>query len=172
MALANKTMAYLAGDAEEANFQYLSGQQVVVPLPATAHFSTYTLKGPGVSAAEAIVPRTEKQVDLTLPQAVTPGNYTLVGDDGRWISSFSVNVSPEESQLGRIPPERIEELFDAGAVLSVGHGISLREALQGRWKQPLELFGWLMILVLLALAIENLLANRFYRREPDQEERT
>ena len=172
LALANKTMAYLSGDAEEVNYQYLSGQQVNVALPATARFSTYTLKGPGLSATEAIVPRAEKQVELNLPQAVMPGNYTLVGANGKWTSSFSVNLPPEESQLARIASEQIEELFGAGAVLSVGHGANLREALQGRWKQPLELFPWLMILVLLALAIENLLANRFYRREPDQEEKT
>jgi hypothetical protein len=170
LALANETMAYLAGDAEQANYQYLSGQQVTVPLPATPHFSTCTLKGPGLSATEAIVPRPEKQAELTLAQPVMPGNYSLVGDDGKWISSFSVNLPPEESQLARIAPERIEELLGPGGVLSVGHGTSLREALQGHWKQPLELFPWLMIVVLLALAVENLLANRFYRREsPSQE---
>lgn len=171
MAFADTTMAYLAGDAEDANFQYLCGQRVSVPLPAVPHFSTYTLKGPGLSAAEAIVPRAEKQVEMNLPQAVLPGNYTLVGEDGKWTASFSVNVPPEESQLTRIAREQIDELFGAGAVLWVGHGSRLREALQGRWKQPLELFGWLMILILLGLAIENLLANRFYRREPDPEER-
>jgi hypothetical protein len=169
LALVNKTMGYLAGDAEEANYQYLSGQQVIVPLPATAHFSTSTLKGPGLSATEAIVPRVQKQAELTVTQAVTPGNYMLVGDDGKWIASFSVNLPPEESQLARIPPERIEELFGPGAVLPLGHGTSLREALQGHWKQPLELFPWLMIVVLLALAVENFLANRFYRREPAPE---
>jgi hypothetical protein len=123
-----------------------------------------------LSATEAIVPRPEKQTELTLTQAVTPGNYTLVADDGKWISSFSVNMPPGESELARVAPERIEELLGPGAVLPVGYGTSLREALQGHWKQPLELFPWLMILVLLALAVENLLANRFYRREaPSQE---
>jgi hypothetical protein len=139
---------------------------VTVALPATAHFANGTLKGPGLSATEAIVTRVEKQAELTLAQAVAPGNYTLVGDDGKWVSSFSVNVPSEESQLARIAPERIEELLGPGAVLAIGHGANLREALQGHWKQPLELFPWLMILVLLALAVENLLANRFYRREP------
>lgn len=171
MALANKTIAYLAGDAEQANYQFQSGQQVTVPLPAGTHFSTYTLNGPGLSASEAIVPRAEKQVELPLPQAVTPGNYKLIGENGKWTGGFSVNVPPEESQLARIAVERIDELFGAGAVLSIGHGATLREALQGRWKQPLELFPWLMILVLFALTVENLLANRFYRREPEREER-
>jgi hypothetical protein len=170
LALANETMAYLAGDAEQVNYQYLAGQQVTVPLPATARFSTCTMKGPGLSATEAIVPRPEKQAELTLTQAVTPGNYRLVADDGKWISSFSVNMPPEESQLTRVAPERIEELLGPGAILPVGHGTSLREALQGHWKQPLELFPWLMIVVLLVLAVENLLANRFYRRETQPQE--
>jgi hypothetical protein len=170
MALANNTVGYLAGNAEEANYQFLSGQQIPVQLPATARFSTCTLKGPGLSATEAIVPRPEKQSELTITQAVTPGNYTLVGDDGKWTSHFSVNLPPEESQLTRIPPGAIEELFGPGAVLPVGQGSSLREALQGRWKQPLELFPWLMILLLLVLAVENLLANRFYRRQAIDEE--
>jgi hypothetical protein len=165
LVLANETMAYLAGDAEEVNYQYLSGQPVTVPLPATARSATYSLKGPGLSATEAIVARADGQTEVNLPQAVTPGNYTLVGDDGKWVSSFSVNSPPEESQLARVATEQIDELFGSGAVLSVGHGTSLHEALQGHWKQPLELFPWLMILVLLALAIENLLANRFYGRE-------
>src|SRR5207253_3330253 len=117
---------YLAGDAEEANFLYQSGQQITVPLPATAHFLTFTLKGPSLSATEAIVPRAEKQTELTLSQAVAPGNYTLVGDDGKWISSFSINLPPDESQLARVALERIEELFGAGAVLAVGHGTNLR----------------------------------------------
>src|SRR5262249_7962355 len=99
LALANITIGYLAGDAEEANYLYQAGQHVTIRLPATASFSTATLKGPGLSATEAIVPRVEKQAELTLTQAAEPGNYTLVGDDGKWIASFSVNVPPEESQL-------------------------------------------------------------------------
>jgi hypothetical protein len=47
---------------------------------------------------------------------------------------------------------------------------SLREALQGHWSQPVELFPWLMILLLLVLAVENLLANRFYRQAPAEAE--
>jgi hypothetical protein len=165
LALANETMNYLAGGAEEANYLYQSGQQVTVPLPPNPRFSTCTLKGPGLSATEAIVPRRDKQPDLTLTQAVMPGNYTLVAEDGTWTAHFSVNPPPEESQLTRLAPERIEELFGAGSVLAIGHGTNLRDALQGRWKQPLELFPWLMILVLLALAVENFLANRFYRQQ-------
>jgi hypothetical protein len=75
-------------------------------------------------------------------------------------------------QLTRLPVEQIETLLGAGAVLPVGRETSLRDALQGHWNQPVELFPWLMILVLLALAVENLLSNKFYRRQTEETEGT
>jgi len=42
---------------------------------------------------------------------------------------------------------------------------NLDEILSGRFTQPIELFPFLMILLLLVLAGENLLANKFYRRK-------
>jgi hypothetical protein len=69
-----------------------------------------------------------------------------------------------------MPTERIEALFGPESVLPVDHKTNLHDALQSHWSQPIELLPWLMILVLLLLAIENLLANRFYRREPNEED--
>ena len=40
----------------------------------------------------------------------------------------------------------------------------LRQLLTGHWHEPIELFPYFMIGILLLLALENLLANRFYRR--------
>ena len=43
--------------------------------------------------------------------------------------------------------------------------LRLEDILTGRFTQPIELFPFLMILLLLVLAGENLLANKFYRRK-------
>ncbi len=170
--LVNETVGYLAGDAEDANLNHLSGQTVRVSLPAASHSPTYNLEGPGLSTSESTVVRLEGQSELALRQAVTPGNYRLHEGD-KILANFSVNVPPEESQLEpRVPPEQIEELLGPKALLAVGHGSNLREALQGRFNQPLELFPWLMIGILLVLAVENLLANKFYRREPSETDET
>jgi hypothetical protein len=166
LSMTNATIGYLAGDAEEARFNFQSGQVVNVPMPASPRFPTYTLQGPGLSAAESNLTRGEHENELHLAQAVTPGNYNVVDPDNKRTASFSVNVPPEEWQLTPAPKERIEELLGEGAVLPVDQKTNLREALQGHWSQPVELFPWIMILVLLALAVENLLANKFYRREP------
>jgi hypothetical protein len=164
--LAQLSVRYLAGDAEEANRNSQSGQAVPIPLPPTPRFPSYHLKGPGLSATESLVPRADDQAELLLTQAVTPGNYKLFGADERPAAWFSVNAPAGESQLARVPPEQIEALLGAGAVLPVGRSMSLRDALQGHWGQPVELFPWLMVFLLLVLAVENLLANKFYRREP------
>ncbi|TMQ32900.1 MAG: hypothetical protein E6K70_16025 [Planctomycetota bacterium] len=162
------TTNYLAGSAESMNFNYLSGQTVTVSLPATPRSPTYTLQGPGINAAESVVPRAEGQGELSLTQPVMPGNYTLRGAEGDWRTQFSVNMPPEESQLSRVPPEQIEQLLGPKCILPIGQGANFREVLQGHWSQPIELFPWIMIMVLLALAVENLLANKFYRRETQE----
>lgn len=167
--LVNKTMGYLAGDAEEGTFNFLSGQNVTVVLPAKPRFPTYTILGPGLTGAEAIVPRAESQSELQIAQAVMPGNYTLVDPTGKRTSCFSVNIPPEECQLNHVAKEAIEALFGEGALLPLDHKASLRDALQKRWNQPVELLPWLMMALLVLLAVENMLANKFYKREPAED---
>src|SRR5207237_8004871 len=138
-------------------------------VPARRRSPPCSLQGPGLSPSESLVTRADGQGELTIAQAVTPGNYTLTSADNNWSTSFSVNIPAEESQLTRVPAEQIEELLGKGAVLPVGQGANFREVLQSHWSQPVELFPWLMFLLLLTLAIENLLANKFYRRDSQEE---
>jgi hypothetical protein len=163
------TMDYLAGSAETGSFNFQSGQTINIPLPAAQRSPTYTLDGPGLSANDRLLSRADGQAELAVTQAVTPGNYTLQSGEGKWATSFSVNIPPEESQLTRVPPEQVEELLGKGAVLPLGQGANFKDVLQGHWSQPVELFPWLMMLLLLCLAVENLLANKFYRRESQEE---
>lgn len=167
--IAQLTARYLAGDEEEALFNFVCGQAVPVALPPAPRYPIYTLRGPGLGAAESAVPRNENQNEVLLQQATTPGNYTLVGGNNQRVAAFSLNVAPGESNLTKTTVDQIEALFDAGAVVPVGHSVSLRDALQGQWGQPVELLPWLLLVVLVALAVENFLANKFYRREAEED---
>jgi hypothetical protein len=169
LVLVNQAVGYLTGDAEEGNFNFQCGQTIPIGLPPTPRISSYTLQGPGLEGTQALITRAENQPELSITRAVHPGNYVLLDESGRRTASFSVNVPAEESQLNRVPPEQIEGLLGEGALLSVGHATSLREAIQGHWNQPVELFPWIMIAIVLALAVENLLANKFYRRESTED---
>jgi hypothetical protein len=166
MALILVSTGYLAGDADMPSYNFLCGQTATVPLPASQK-QLFTVVGPGLTGVS--VPRGKGENTLRIPQAVLPGNYLVYDPDtNKPVAAFSLNVGAEESQLERVPVEEIESLLGAGSVLTLDRRDNLGVALQGHWLQPVELFPWLMIFVLLFLAVENLLANKFYRRVTEE----
>jgi hypothetical protein len=164
------TAKYLAGDLQAVQLNFLSGQaDPKVKLPMEARYPAYSLRGPDLLEPIAVE---DGQNDLVLKQAVQPGNYNVdgvtgEGNTGKRVAGFSVNIPPEESDLTRVPLAEIEALFGAATVVPVERKTNIRESLQGHWNQPLELFPFLMILLLLVLAVENLLANKFYKKESE-----
>jgi hypothetical protein len=161
--LINEVCRYLAGDVAMPDNNFFCGQPVAVALPTPPPAPPFTLLGPGLTQAEANVPAEEGQTRLAVNQAVTPGNFTVLSK-GQSFAGFSLNVRPEENDLERVPVEDVEAALGKDSVLPVGRTASLRDALQGHWAPPLELLPALMIAVLLGLAVESLLANKFYRR--------
>jgi Aerotolerance regulator N-terminal/von Willebrand factor type A domain len=100
-----------------------------------------------------------------LPRA---GNYTIMGtsnDKSEVTHQFSINIAGEESDLTRVPIDEIEAVLGKDSLVPLDGRHSLPDSLN--WDEPMELFPWLMIGLLFLLAIENLLANRFYRQEPE-----
>jgi hypothetical protein len=164
-----KVVGYLSGETEDANINFLCGQSVPVALASSVRFPSYTIVGPGLKGQEAIVNRAEQQVELNITQAVQPGNYKIIGKDAT-VAAFTLNVPPEESWLDRVPPDQIEGLLGEGSLMGMDHKTSLSDALQNHWSQPIELMPLLMIVILLTLAVESLLANKFYRHEPQDKD--
>lgn len=98
------------------------------------------------------------------------GNYTIWGENPEQneraeIAKFSVNTPGVESDLSRVPDVEIEAALGKDAIAPLDRKIPLMDSLH--WNEPVELFPWLMIGLLFLLALENLLANRFYRAEPE-----
>jgi hypothetical protein len=172
LVLVNEAARYLVGDTRPPTLNYLAGQLVTVPLPPEPRKPVYILQGPGLTAAEATIPRADDQNVLRIPQAVHPGNYWLALDDQDGRAGFSVNVKPEEWDLTRVEAEKIESVLGKESLPPPGQAVSLHDALQGNRQQPLDLFPSLMLALLLVLALENLLANKFYRRPKNEETTT
>jgi hypothetical protein len=80
------------------------------------------------------------------------------------LAKFSINVPGEESDLSRVPVSDIEAVLGVGAVVPQDRKTALPDTL--KWDEPIELFPWLMLVLLFLLALENVLANKFYRQEP------
>ncbi len=71
--------------------------------------------------------------------------------------------------MTRVPIQEIESLFGPDAVIPFDRKADFGELLKGHWSEPVELFPLLMIALLVILAMENLLANKFYRRPPEEQ---
>ncbi|MCI0376285.1 MAG: VWA domain-containing protein [Gemmataceae bacterium] len=157
---------YLAGATDEPQLNFPCGHEPDLALPLAARFPSFTLHGPDTLEQ---IPVGEKPNILRLKQLAAPGNYSLDGKSGddvdKRIAAFSLNVAPAESDLSRVPLRELAAVLGPDALVPMDRQASLRDALGGHWNEPVELFPWLMMALLVALALENLLANKFYRRE-------
>lgn len=180
LVLANLTLRYLTGDAEDANYNYISGQNVFIkwPLDAAARSKYYFLSGPDLSDKDAEIIRPEGETLLRLgPERLkSAGNYELRSDPADkkrdlkpWRDRFSLNAAADESKLGRLEVAEIEALFGEQSVSATDKERSIQQILGGKFDAPVELFPFLMILLLLFLAFENLMSNKFYKqaKQPD-----
>jgi hypothetical protein len=167
LALAYQATSHLAGDTEPVQLNFVSGQTVpVVTLPLAQRLepTPYKLARAGGEGVEVTVEAGQNV--LRLPQAIQPGNYVIEGE-GQHVAAFSVNLPQEETDLRRLPVAEVESLFGKGAVAPVDVRADLRAALIGLWSDPEELLPWLLVALLIALGVEIVLANKFYRREPE-----
>lgn len=165
-------VSYLAGDTADANFNYTTGASVSVPLPRGSinRDSKVIFNAPGVSGNEAIITPTETQTEIRVspPKTNLPGNFELFVERPNrsriWEDGFSINVPAEESNLSKVPVEEIEKLVDKDRVFPIDRNTSLHDWLTVALGQPVDLFPWLLIAVLVLFVAEGLIANRFYRR--------
>ena len=156
----------IAAEQQPLNFQF--GVQPPVVKKLDRAFAKYTLTT-GESSED--IGFDEKHI-WRGNRLMKAGNYSISGtnpdqNETVTLAKFSVNTPPEESDLSRVAKEEIEELLGKDAVVPQDRKTPLNDALS--WNEPLELFPWLMILLLFLLAFENLLANKFYRQEPAAE---
>jgi hypothetical protein len=167
LVLATLATNHLAGDVNSLPLNFISGQSPPsLPRSVVGRLPTLQLRGPSLFEAISVE---QEQTDVVFPQAAAPGNYAVEDSDGQTVARFSVNMPREESSLERVPTEQIEALFGAGSVVPINHREDLKEKLFGHWRQPVELLPALLAALLLLLALENLLANKFYKRDPAKE---
>jgi len=158
---------YLAGDSADANFNHVTGGSVTVNLPkgGVPRGLKVVIEGPGIAPENQFIEVGDRQMELRVgaPRTNQPGNFMLSVEAVKWKDGFSLNIPAEESTLEKVPVEVVEALTGKDSVVPLDKNRDLREVIEGKL-HPVDLFPWLIIAVLLLLAIEGLVANRFYRR--------
>jgi len=161
--LSNEMMLYLVGSAEE-RLNYFAGQPAVIHIDPNKRFSTVLVSTP---QGESLRLTPNPQNDVLVTTTGAPGNYRVrAGGDPEGINlGFSSNLTADASRLDRIVADRLKEIFGEHAFRlakdkeEIDRDVSLDRV--GR-----ELFPLLIALVAVLLAVEHLLANRFYREAP------
>ena len=159
--LTNQTMLYLAGSTDQ-QLNYYAGQPATIMLDKGARYRTYLVTTPGdVDFPLSADPR---QNSLTITSTDQPGNYRVLAG-GRTAGAnygFSVNLTPRQTQLTRLTPDELAERFGP-ITYQVARNRGQIERNVSMARVGRELFPLLILLVALALAVEYVLANRFYR---------
>lgn len=159
--LANELALYLVGSSNE-QYNYLAGEAAILSLRGDVSQRSFLVTAPdgmkyGVSAdlaAGTVVVATTDQ----------PGNYRLQagGTEGGVDRGFSVNLAMASTDLDRLDPQETKTLFGAAAKHIVRNRDQIERSVAGD-RVGRELFPLLIVLVALALGLEHLVANRFYR---------
>jgi Aerotolerance regulator N-terminal len=175
LVLVNEVCKYTAGEAAAEQLNFRCGDPVTLTLPAAAPRGVYHLDAPDPDLTESERSITVSEGDKTLDvrAASAPGQYALFDPGRSRVAAFSLNLSPEETRLDRLPAKDIEAALGTGSVLTAQPGANLNDAVHEHGPDatesqspaaPVSLLPLLMMLTLLFLTFEGLLANRFYER--------
>ncbi|HVJ79622.1 MAG TPA: BatA domain-containing protein [Planctomycetia bacterium] len=162
LVLVEQIARYLAGMGEiQLNFPV--GSQPLAELPAAPPDSV-TMTDPKKETQNVTVEDSASGV-LRLPLAKWPGNYALDSADKRrpWKSAISANVPDAESALEPADPEKLKTLLGNDRV-AVAKDIDALERNVAKDRVGMDLFPLLILLTLIAVSVEGVISNRFYKR--------
>ncbi len=161
--LVNEMAAYAVG-AHAERYNYFTGETVVLPNLVGEYPSSYQLARP--RGPLQIVRAVEEK--LRIPWTDAPGQYRLKGiRDTKVLRGFSVNLAAGESDLSRITTTRLDMLLGEDRY-QLARDLDQLERQQGTQRSGREFYPYLVIVLVVLLAVEQVLANRFYGSQGEQ----
>jgi len=159
--LTNQIALYLVGSSEE-QLNYYAGQTAVLHLAPESQQSTYLLTAPGDVKFPLSADLGRHMLAITATDQA--GNYRVRagGRESGFDRGFSVNFIPEQTRLDRISQEELSKIFGPAPYRTARTRDQInRDVALGRVGR--ELFPGLIAALAIVLALEHLVANRFYR---------
>ncbi len=159
--LLHEAMRYLAVPAD-TRLNYLAGETATLPNESAALPDRYQLFPPReepyeVRAAEGMV---------AVPHTTWPGAYRLKGQKSVLVSrGFAVNVHDTASDLTPAEDSQFDAVLGAGRYQRAADRQAMQRAVDEA-RRGRELFPFLCAALVIVLALESLLSNRFYRPAP------
>ncbi len=159
--LMHQMMFYLAGNSEQ-RLNYFAGQTATLPIGGKNPHKEYLITTPdGLKFPQ---PADTDRRELVIASTDQVGNYRAEagGTESKVERGFSVNMAPRQTDLTRIEPDRLKDTFglpdDCVARTKEALEVGVSSGRVGR-----KLFGPLILMMVIILALEHCVANRFYR---------
>jgi hypothetical protein len=159
--LINEATYYLVGSGQQ-RLDYSAGETAVVHLGSREKHPIYSLTTP--RGDQIRTPADEKQNAVVITSTEAAGNYRLQAGGGEQgvDLGFSVNLSPDVSQLDRASAGDLKKVFGETQFHLARDRVEIdRNESAGRVGQ--ELYPYLIVLLAIILGCELALSNRFYQ---------
>ena len=163
LALMNLTVPYLAGTSgEQLNFE--AGENVLLALGQGARYQSFLVTGPDPKNTQSLTPTAQSEyLEILAPQMM--GQWTVMAKDadGRQARlGFSLNAPQDREPVQAARAGRAGHHFRQGRLRP---GRRRQDAPEGcdKIRVGIELFPWIMMLIMIVVTLENLLANTFYK---------
>jgi len=108
----------------------------------------------------AVAPLRGRDSWVTVGNVDWPGTYWIRSE--RSLTGFSVNLPPSQTELRRLDPVRLDDWIGPERYDLSNDRESLRRS-EGSDQPTRALYGWWLLVMSGAFAIEQVIANRFYR---------
>lgn len=158
--LANQMATYLVGSSGE-QLNYLASQTAVIRLDAPQQRRGYLLFTPDGQSSPYSTTANDRELAITATSRV--GNYRLKSGGKEGISlGFSINYAADQTRLDRLNDKELAAMFGP-LKYQLAHTREQidRDVSAGRVGR--ELFPSLALMLALVLALEMVVANRFYK---------
>lgn len=161
--LVNESLRYVAR-LGEGRLNYATGATVVLQNDPQRHPTTY----------QAFTPNGQVQTVVAQDDAVTirfndrPGTYRLRGNAaGPVVRGFSSNLPTSATDLTRVPASELDALLGKDRYQLARSREEIHRVV-GQQRVGQEMYPYIVLLLAAALALEQVLANRFYRGEREE----
>jgi hypothetical protein len=157
--LVNEIMLY-AVRSGQTRLNLLAGETAVLPNDPAEYPDRYQLFTP-LDQPQDVLARDGR---LSVRFTDQPGAYRLRGQKGGpLVRGFAVNLAGDSSDLSRLPKAQLDEILGRGRYQIAKSKDEINRAV-GIDRIGSEFYPLLVTLLAIALGIEHVLANRFYRQ--------
>jgi hypothetical protein len=158
--LVNEMLLHLVRSGQ-SRLNLLAGETAALPNDPAEYPERYQLFTPLDQPQDVLA----KDGQVTVRFTDNPGAYRLRGQrGGPVVRGFAVNLAADTSDLARLPRERLDEILGPGRFKLARSQNEIDRAV-GADRIGSEFYPLLVTLLAVALGLEHVLANRFYRKE-------